>query len=83
MEVAKEYNIPFQLEVEPGSTGTDAWAIQVTRDGIPTLLLSIPIKYMHTSVEVVNIDDIKNTGKLMARFIEKLKDDELEDLICF
>lgn len=83
MEVANEYNIPFQLEVEPGSTGTDAWAIQVTRDGIPTLLLSIPIKYMHTSVEVVNIDDIKNTGKLMARFIEKLKDDELEDLICF
>lgn len=83
MEVAKECNIPFQLEVEPGSTGTDAWAIQIARDGIPTLLLSIPIRYMHTSVEVVNIDDIKNTGKLMARFIERLEDGELEDLICF
>ncbi|MCI6276797.1 MAG: M42 family metallopeptidase [Clostridium sp.] len=83
MNVARDCDIPFQLEVEPGSTGTDAWAIQVARDGIPTLLLSIPIKYMHTSVEVVNIDDIKNTGRLMARFIERLKDEELEDLICF
>lgn len=83
MDVAKEYNIPYQVEVEPGNTGTDAWDIQITREGIPTLLISIPIKYMHTSVEVVNMDDIKNTGRLIAKLIEKLDGDELEELLCF
>lgn len=76
MDIAKEYNIPYQVEVEPGNTGTDAWDIQITREGIPTLLISIPIKYMHTSVEIVNMEDIKNTGRIIAKFIEKLKDEE-------
>lgn len=83
MEVAREYNIPFQVEVEPGNTGTDAWDIQITREGIPTLLISIPIKYMHTSVEIVNMEDIKNTGRIIAKFIEKLKGDEWEEIVCF
>ncbi|KAJ49470.1 endoglucanase [Clostridium tetanomorphum] len=83
MEIANEYNIPYGVEVEPGNTGTDAWDIQISRDGIPTLLISIPIKYMHTSVEMVNIEDIKNTGRLLAKFIEKLNDIELEDILCF
>lgn len=83
LEVAEEYRIPYQVEVEPGSTGTDAWDIQISREGIPTLLLSIPIKYMHTSVEMVNMDDIKNTGRIIAKFIEKLNADELEGLFCF
>lgn len=76
MNIGKEYNIPYQVEVEPGNTGTDAWDIQVSREGIPTLLISIPIKYMHTSVEMVNMEDIKNTGRIMAKFIEKLKEEE-------
>ncbi len=83
MEIAKEYNIPYQVEVEPGSTGTDAWDIQIIGEGIPTLLISIPIKYMHTSVEMVNMGDIKNTGRIMAKLIEKLKDEEVEELLCF
>lgn len=83
MEVGKMYDIPFQVEVEPGSTGTDAWAIQTTKEGVPTLLISIPIKYMHTSVEMVNMNDIVNTGKLMARFIEEIKAEELEGVVCF
>jgi len=83
MEVADEYSIPYQIEVEPGNTGTDAWDIQITREGIPTLLISIPIKYMHTSVEVVNMEDIKNTGRIIARLIEKLNGEELEELLCF
>ncbi|MCM0648229.1 M42 family metallopeptidase [Clostridium swellfunianum] len=82
-DIAKEYNIPYQVEVEPGDTGTDAWDIQVVGDGIPTLLISIPIKYMHTSVEMVNIEDIKNTGRIMAKFIEKLRSEEVEELLCF
>lgn len=83
IEVAREYNIPYQIEVEPGNTGTDAWDIQISREGIPTLLLSIPIKYMHTSVEMVNMEDIKNTGRIIAKLIEKLNGGELEELLCF
>lgn len=83
METAEEYNIPYQVEVEPGNTGTDAWDIQIVRESIPTLLISIPQKYMHTTVEVVNMEDIKNTGRIIAKFIEKIKYDELEELLCF
>ncbi len=80
--IADEYNIPYQKDVEPGNTGTDAWAIQVTRSGIPTLLLSIPLRYMHTTVETLNFNDIVNTGKLLAFFIKNLKGD-LEELLCY
>ncbi|SKA79303.1 endoglucanase [Clostridium sp. USBA 49] len=83
MDIGKEYNISYQVEVEPGNTGTDAWDIQITRNGIPTLLISIPIKYMHTSVEIVNMEDIKNTGRIIAKFIEKIKDEEVQELLCF
>lgn len=83
MEVAKEYNIPYQVEVEPGNTGTDAWDIQIAGEGIATQLISIPLKYMHTSVEIVNMKDIKNTGRIMAKLIEKLNDEDLEGLLCF
>ncbi|MBC8062726.1 MAG: M42 family metallopeptidase [Clostridiaceae bacterium] len=83
MDVANQCNIKYQIEVEPGNTGTDAWDIQVAGLGIPTLLISIPIKYMHTSVEVVNMEDIKNTGKLISKFIEKIDKEELEEVLCF
>ncbi len=83
MELADEYSIPYNVEVESGNTGTDAWDIQVTRGGIPTLLISIPIKYMHTSVEVINMEDIKNTGRIIAKFIEKVSSAEVEGLLCF
>lgn len=83
LEVAEEYGIPYQIEVEPGNTGTDAWDIQIVRSGIPTLLISIPQKYMHTTVEMVNMEDIKNTGRIIAKFIEKISAEELEELLCF
>ncbi|KYH31573.1 putative aminopeptidase YsdC [Clostridium tepidiprofundi DSM 19306] len=83
MKIAEEYNIAYQIEVEPGSTGTDAWDIQISRKSVPTLLISIPQKYMHTSVEIVNMDDIKNTGRLIAKFIEKVNSCEVEELLCF
>lgn len=83
VEIAKEYNIPFQYEVAPGSIGTDANAIQITREGIPTLNLSIPLRYMHTSVEVVDMKDIRNTAKLLAFFIASITNDDLEGLLCY
>lgn len=80
---AKEYNISFQYEVSPGSSGTDAGAIQITREGIPTLCLSIPLRYMHTSVEVVDMTDVRNTSKLLAFFIASISKDNLEGLLCY
>jgi len=82
VDLAKEENIPYQIDVEPGSTGTEAWDVQVSRSGIPTALISIPVRYMHTPVEVVDINDIKNTGKLVAHFAG-MQDREMEGLLCF
>ena len=83
VEVGTEYNIPFQYEVDPGPTGTDARAIQITREGIPTLLLSIPLKYMHTSTELINLKDVKSSAKLLARFISSITKDNLEEILCY
>ncbi|PJI08147.1 MULTISPECIES: M42 family metallopeptidase [Clostridium] len=83
IETANKFNIPYKIEVEPGNTGCDAWASQISRSGVPSLLISVPEKYMHTSVELVNIKDIENTGILTAKFIEELNKVEMEELLCF
>lgn len=68
-KIAKEKNIPFQLEVMGGDTGTDADEISCSRGGIPTGLISVPLRYMHTPVEVAEPDDIAAVGRLMAEFV--------------
>ena len=73
--VAEEYEIPFQVEVAPGGTGTDANAMQITREGIPTALLSIPLRNMHTPVETLSVKDVARTGRLLAAFIAGLGQD--------
>ncbi|NBI06591.1 M42 family metallopeptidase [Senegalia massiliensis] len=81
--IAEKYNIPYQTELDPGPTGTDGRSIQISRAGIPTLVISIPLRYMHTSVETINIDDIKNTAKLIARFISEIDSNNLEGYLCY
>lgn len=83
IELAKEYKVPYQIEILPGGSGTDAWAIQVTKSGVPTGLLSIPLKYMHTSVELGNMEDIKLSGRLLALFIMSLNDVDMEEWLCY
>lgn len=83
VETAKSYNVPYQFEIEPGPTGTDARAMQITRCGVPTLLISLPLRYMHTSIETINIEDIKMSAKLLARFISDISQDNLEGLLCY
>ncbi len=80
VEVAKELEMPYQIDPIPGRSGTDAWVIQVTREGIPTALLSIPSRYMHTSVETVSLKDVERTGRLMAEFIGRLDEGFIEKL---
>ncbi|MCR3923071.1 MAG: M42 family metallopeptidase [Firmicutes bacterium] len=82
IRIAKEYNIPYQIETAAGPTGTDARAIQVTRGGIPTGLVSIPLRYMHTSVELLDMEDIKQTGRLLAYFIAAVDTAFVEELPC-
>lgn len=83
MEIASDYNIPTQMELAVGPTGTDARVMQVTREGIPSLVLSIPLRYMHTSVEVIDMIDVKQTGKLLAFFIASISTENLEGLLCY
>jgi endoglucanase len=61
-------------------SGTDAYALQVARDGIPTAVISIPLRYMHTMVETVTLSDIERVGRLLAEFIVRLESDFIEKL---
>ncbi len=79
VKAAEDEGIPYQLEAEPSVTGTDARAIQVTREGIPTGLVSIPLRYMHTPTEVISLDDVSATIRLIARFAADL--DEVGDFV--
>lgn len=79
---AQEARLPYQVEPIPGMSGTDAWAIQVAQAGVPTGLLSIPLRYMHTSVETLDLQDVVNSGKLLAHFIAGLPE-ELEETLCY
>jgi len=81
VKAAEALEIPHQIEPVSGPSGTDAWAMQVTREGIPTGLISIPLRYMHTSVETVVIRDIERTGRLLAGFINRL-DETFERALC-
>ena len=72
IEIAREENIPYQIEAEPGGTGTDANAMQITRAGVATGLVSVPLRYMHTSVEMLSLEDLENTAKLLAAFAARL-----------
>lgn len=65
-ERARAEGVPHQVEPAPGRTGTDAWALQVARSGVATGLLSIPLRYMHSTVETVDTRDLEATGRLLA-----------------
>jgi len=78
---AKESKIPYQIQPVATATGTDARVLQLTGRGIPTALVSIPLRYMHTSVETASLQDIVDCGKLLAAFIAGLPEN-LEDLLC-
>jgi endoglucanase len=72
---AEAEGIKYQLEAEPSVTGTDARSIQITRGGIPTGLISVPLRYMHTPTEVISLDDVKGAIKLITRFVADLDAD--------
>jgi tetrahedral aminopeptidase len=79
-ETADALEIPYVDELEPGPSGTDAWGIQIVREGIPCGLVSIPVRYMHSSVETLVVADVDRTARLLAAFISRLDDTFLAGL---
>lgn len=72
IELAKKHGIKYTIEPCGGETGTDAWEIQSSKGGgVPTALLSIPLKYMHTSVETLAVSDVKATVRLITAYISE------------
>jgi endoglucanase len=69
IDTAKKKNIPYQIEGAARGTGTDANAIQLTRAGVATGLLSVPNRYMHSPCEMVHLGDLENTAKLIAHTV--------------
>jgi endoglucanase len=78
--VADQYEIPVQTTAAPGGTGTDANAMQITREGIPTALLGLPERSMHTPAETICVRDVQRTGRLLALFIAGLDGDFMDRL---
>ena len=68
LEKAEALDMAVQKEVMEGSTGTNGWEMQIANEGIATAVLSIPLKYMHTPVEVVELSDVEDTARLLAAF---------------
>jgi endoglucanase len=80
METAKANEIPYQSDPIPGRSGTDAWAMQIAREGLPTALISIPLRYMHTTVETLSLKDLERIGRLLAHFIAGLDEAFAQEL---
>ena len=74
-KVAKENNIPVQYTNSGNRTWTNADQIHFIGEGVPTMLLNIPLRYMHSSAEVANMDDVNNLSKLMALVIKEIDED--------
>ncbi|MCM1579230.1 MAG: M42 family peptidase [Ruminococcus sp.] len=71
IRIAEEKNMPYQREIMSGLTGTDADRLSVSRGGARAVTLSIPLRYMHTPAEVIDVSDCLNTAELIAEYILK------------
>ena len=80
LNVLDSHSIPHEIEVEGGNTGTDAWAIQTALNGIPTMLLSVPLKYMHTPVETLSTKDCEQSSDALCAFLKSFE--RTEDVLC-
>jgi putative aminopeptidase FrvX len=81
-EIAADLGIRYSLEVLAGPSGTDAWGMQVVRGGVATGILSVPLRYMHTPVELVDLADIRSTGRLLAHLVARVDAAFVEELRC-
>jgi putative aminopeptidase FrvX len=80
VETAKALEMGYSLEPAARPPGTDAAAMQISREGIPVALISIPQRNMHTPVETIAVKDVERAGRLLAAFIARLDESFLESL---
>jgi endoglucanase len=80
-ELADRLEIPWFLDIMPAHSGTDAFAVQITAEGIPTALVEFPLRYMHTPVEAVMLKDIQRVGRLLAEFVTSLEADFIDTIV--
>ncbi|NLN33743.1 MAG: M42 family metallopeptidase [Flavobacteriaceae bacterium] len=76
LETAEKKKIPFQRAASSRVTGTDTDAFAYSNGGVPSALISLPLRYMHTTVEMVHKDDVENTIKLMYESVKKIKNNQ-------
>ena len=79
-EAADALEMDVHTDPHPRASGTDAFGLQIAREGIPTGLVSIPLRYMHTMVETVATADVERAGRLMGEFVARLNDTFLEEI---
>lgn len=79
-ETAKSLEMKLQDDILTGNSGTDAWAIQISRLGIPSALVNIPLRNMHSPVETADLRDIERAGRLLAHFIANMDEHFLAGL---
>ena len=73
MRIAEKNGLSYQTEVMSGETGTNADRFSVNAGGVKAVTLSVPLKYMHTPVEVISLSDVENTAQLIAAYIKEVK----------
>jgi tetrahedral aminopeptidase len=78
--LADRIDLPYEIEVYPRYSGTDAMGMQIVAEGIPSMVLSIPLRYMHTPVEVISLKDVQRAGRLLAQFVAGLAPDFVEKI---
>ena len=78
VKLAKDNEIKLQIDVAPGgSSGTNARAIQISREGVATALLNIPMKYMHSTNEAISLDDVEYTAQLLGQIAKNMRGDSM------
>ncbi len=74
METAHQEEVPYQIVGVDRATSTDANVIQLNRSGVATVLVGVPLRYLHTPVEILSLEDLENAVKLISSFILRLKE---------
>lgn len=74
--LAEINNLDVQTEVMAGSSGTNGWHMQICREGIPTAIVSVPLRYMHTPLETLHLDDLTTTSALLSAFVLDMGGDQ-------
>jgi endoglucanase len=72
-DTAEAEGIPFAIEASRGTTSTDADAVFLSRAGVATGLVSVPLRYMHSPIETLDLDDLENAVRLVTAFAQRLE----------